>query len=198
MADQPLLNNETYRADEHDLPCLIHYLPKTGGSHFSVVLAANLFLSGSKLLMLTAYPMAKDNFLQQVSGKESDVAYVTDERDLHTNARAVILESGNEQLFLQAIKALDDVDSRVVFIKNIEVFGDETLRSCLNFRKLILSGNLDECALQREIGQKQYTTTVLFNAPKVPLAVAPPKLEQYVGYLWGENEEGFVSVRMEE
>ena len=63
MADTISLNNEVYHIGEDGLPCLIHYAPKTGGSYFSVAMVADLFLRGSKILFLTAYPMAKDNFL---------------------------------------------------------------------------------------------------------------------------------------
>ncbi len=48
MADKILLNNEDYHIGESDLPCLIHYAPKVGGSHFSVAMVADLFLRGSK------------------------------------------------------------------------------------------------------------------------------------------------------
>jgi len=77
MADKILLNNEVYHIGEDGLPCLIHYAPKAGGSHFSVTMVADLFLSGSKILFLTAYPMAKDNFFQQIKGHHSDILNVS-------------------------------------------------------------------------------------------------------------------------
>lgn len=38
MADTILLNNETYHLNEDSLPCLIHYAPQTGCSHFTAVM----------------------------------------------------------------------------------------------------------------------------------------------------------------
>lgn len=124
MADTILLNNEDYHIGEDGLPCLIHYAPKAGGSHFSVSMVADLFLNGSKMLFLTAYPMAKDNFLQQIKGEESKTTFITNESQLNTDAQAIILESGNEELFLKAVEKLDDLNERVVLVKNMEVFSD--------------------------------------------------------------------------
>ena len=197
MADQILLNNEVYHIGENGLPCLIHYVPKAGGSHFSVAMVADLFLRGSKILFLTAYPMAKDNFLQQIKGSESKTAFITDESQLNTDAQAIILESGNEKLFLQAIEKLDDLNERVVLVKNMEVFSDAVFDSCLKMQKIILSGNLDECSMKKQISEKQYKTVALFSKSETPLKVEPPELEKYTGYLWSDGKEGLVSVRME-
>lgn len=197
MADQILLNNEVYHIGEDGPPCLIHYAPKTGGSHFSVAMVADLFLSGSKILFLTAYPMAKDNFLQQIKGKESKTAFITDESQLNSDAQAIILESGNEKLFLKAVEKLDDLNERVVLVKNMEVFSDAVFDSCLKLQKIILSGNLDECSMKKQISDKQYKTIVLFSKPETPLKVEPPELGKDKGYLWSDGKEGLVSVRME-
>jgi len=197
MADQLLLNNEDYHIGEDGLPCLIHYAPKTGGSHFSVAMVADLFLRGSKILFLTAYPMAKDNFLQQIKGEESKTAFITDEGQLNTNAQAIILESGNEELFLKAVEKLDDLNERVVLVKNMEIFSDAVFDSCLKLQKIILSGDLDKCSAKKQISSKQYKTIVLFSKSATPLKVEPPELEKYKGYLWSDGKEGLVSVRME-
>ncbi len=197
MADTILLNNEVYHIGEDGLPCLIHYAPKAGGSHFSVTMVADLFLRGSKILFLTAYPMAKDNFLQQIKGDESKTAFITDESQLNSETQAIILESGNEKLFLQAIEKLDDLDERVILVKNMEVFSDAVFDSCLKLQKIILSGDIDKCSAKKQISDKQYKTIVLFSKPETPLKVEPPELEKYTGYLWGDGKEGLVSVRME-
>ena len=197
MADTILLNNEAYHIGEDGLPCLIHYAPRTGGSHFSVAMVADLFLRGSKILFLTAYPMAKDNFLQQIKGEELKTAFVTDERQLNSETQAIILESGNEKLFLQAVEKLDDLSERVVLVKNMEVFSDAVFDSCLKLQKIILSGNLDACSMKKKISEKPYKTIVLFGKSETPLKVEPPELEKYKGYLWSESKEGLVSIRME-
>lgn len=194
MADTILLNNEAYNINDSDLPCLIHYAPKTGGSHFSISLIADLFLRGENILFLTAYPMAKDNFLEQIKGEEAKTSFITEEGQLNTNAQAIILESGNEELFLKAVKKLSDLKDRVILIKNMEVFSKEVIDSCLNLQKVILSGDLDKCLAKEQISTKQYQTIVLFSKSQTPLKVEPPILEKYTGYLWSENKKGLVSI----
>ncbi len=196
MTDQILLNNEVYHITEDGLPCLIHYMPKAGGSHFSVTMIADLFLRGSKILFLTAYPMAKDNFLQQIKGMESKTAFVTNESQLKTDTQVIILESGNEELFLKAIEKLDDINERVVLVKNMEVFSNAVFDSCLKMQKIILSGDIDKCSAKKQIRDKQYETIVLFGNPETPIKVEPPTLEKYTGYLWSDGKEGLVTVKM--
>ena len=197
MADTILLKNEAYHIGEDGLPCLIHYVPKAGGSHFSVAMAADLFLRGSKILFLTAYPMAKDNFLQQIKGGGSKTAFITDESQINTDAQAIILESGNKKLFLKTIEKLDDLNDRIVLVKNMEVFNDAVFDSCLKLQKIVLSGNLDKCSAKKQISDKLYKTIVLFSKSETLLKVEPPELEKYTGYLWSDGKEGLVSVRME-
>ena len=192
MADKILLNNEDYHIGESDLPCLIHYAPKAGGSHFSVAMVADLFLRGSKILFLTAYPMAKDNFLEQIKGEESKTAYITNKNQLNTETQAIILESGNEKLYLEAVNELTDLSERVVLIKNMEVFSNAVFDSCLKLHKIILSGDIDKCSAKKQISSISYKTTVLFSESETDLKVGSPELKKYQGYLWGIDKEGLV------
>jgi hypothetical protein len=196
MSDQILLNNEEYHITEDDLPCLITYAEKAGGSHFSVTMVADLFLKGSKILFLTAYPMAKDNFLEQIKGNESKTTYITDVVQLNNNVQGIILESGNEKLFLESLKNLTDINERVILIKNMEVFSDAVFDACLNLPKLILSGDINKCSAKKQISEMLFKTTVIFTKPEVKLTNEPPTLEKYTGYLWSEGKEGYVTVKM--
>ena len=147
MADKIFLNDEVLSFHEDDLPCLITYVDKTGGSHFSITLVVDLFLRGSKILFLTAYPMAKDNFLQQVGSDHSKIAFVTSIEDLENvkNTQVIILESGNEALFSEVAKMLPDLAERVILVKNMEVFSKVVFDICLNMKRVILSGNIGVC-----------------------------------------------------
>lgn len=196
MADTILLNNEVYQISEDVLPCLIHYTPESGGSRFTLSIVANLFLKGSKILFFTAYPMAKDDFLQQIEGMASKTTMVTDESQLSCNSQAIIIESGNENLFLQAVSKLDDIDERVILVKNIEVFGNAVFDSCLEFEKIIFSGDLDKCSMRKQISKKQYNATVLFNKSEALPKAELENLKKYSGYLWSRSKEGLVTVQM--
>ena len=196
MADSILLNNKKHHFNGDNLPCLIHYLPKEGGSHFSITMVVDLFLSGSKILFFSAYPMAKDNFLQQVKGEESKVAFIADESKLDATAQVIILESGNEELFLKAVEKISDINDRVVLVKNVEFFSEAVVSYCLKLQKIIISGNIDKCVLKKQISKKQYKTIVLFSKLETLLNINSPELEKYQGYLWSNNKKGLVSVRL--
>ncbi len=197
MKNDILLNNHHVHFNEADLPCLITYGDKTGGSHFSVCLVADLFRQGAKILFLTAYPMARENFMEQIAGEESKVIYVTDAKDLTTDAQVIILESGNESLFFAAVAGLDDLEERVVLVKNMEVFGPTVFHACLPCKKLILSGNLDECLAKEEISKMHFSTTVIFKQPEIVLPHTAPTLEKYTAYLRSPDKEGMVRIDMD-
>ncbi len=197
MADTILLNKEVYTMTESELPCLITYGEGMGGSHFSVALVANLFVQGSKILFLTAYPMAKENFLQQVGADHSKVVFVNSLSELQAsmNAQVIILESGNETLFLEVVEVLPDLRERVVLIKNIEVFSDKLFDACLNLEKIILSGNIDACVAKKRIAKKHFNSIIAFNQPMSPLPITVPSLEKWTGYLSSGNKSGVVVIQ---
>lgn len=196
MVDEILLNDKTYNVKESDLPCLVSYKEKTGGSHFSVTMVADLFLRGSKILFLTAYPMAKDNFLQQINDAKTKTAYVTDENQSDLTAQAIILESGNEKLFWRIVEKMSDMNDRVVLVKNMEVFSDKLIEYCLNFPKVILSGDVDKCSDKKRISDKKFETIIVFSEPELELPFKVPALEKYSGYLWSNDHKGTVKVKM--
>lgn len=198
MTDKILLNEEIFIVTESDLPCLITYAEKSGGSHFSVTMTANLFLSGSKILFLTAYPMAKDNFLKQIGSDYSKVALITSAEELEgaESAQAIILENGREDLFLQASRTLNDLKERVVLVKNMEVFSNAAFDICMDLEKVILSGNIDTWAAGTRAAQKTYKTIIAFTEPEIRLPIEVPALEKYTGYLSGKDRKGLVKVQM--
>lgn len=189
-----LLNNQQYIFTENDLSCLIHYSHGTGGSHFSVTMVADMFLRGSKILFLTAYHMAKDNFLEQIKGYENNVLFVTSSNQLTTDKQAIIIESGNENLFLEALNSLGDINERVISIKNFEGFNNNIILSASNKQKLILSGDLDSSPIKDELINKKYQTIIQFSKPNTTLTKEFPSLEKYVGYFWKNNKQGLIKI----
>jgi hypothetical protein len=194
MINKIHLNNNYFQFTENDLPCLIHYSEGTGSSHFSVTMVADLFLSGSKILFLTAYHMAKDNFIEQVKGRENDVLFVTSRDQLTTNKQAIIIESGNENLFLEALNSLDDINERIIFIKNFEGFNNNIILSISNKQKLIISGDLDSSPIKNELISKKFKTIIQFSKSSAPLTTDFPNLEKYVGYFWQDQKSGLIQI----
>lgn len=191
-----LLNEHPFNARENDLPCLITYGEKTGGSHFSIVLVANLFQQGSKLLFFTAYPMARDDFMEQIKGNEDQVLYITDINQLDPTFQCIIIQSGNEELFLEVLEKLPDVKERVILVKNIEAFSDRIFENLVHEDKIILSGNIDLSTSKESLTKRKYSSLVVFSKPEIDLGIDTPNLEKYAGYLKNERESGIVSVQM--
>lgn len=199
MNNQIILNGEPYAITESDLPYLVTYGEKAGGSHFTITLLKDLFLSGSKILFLTAFPMARDNFLSQIGEDHSRVALVSSVTELEKafDAQVILLESGNENLFIEALKTAPDIDTRVVLVKNIEAFSAAVFDACLGLTKIILSGNLDECISKNQIAQKNFQNIVVFTKTETPLPVEVPELEKWTGYLSGADAKGIIKVLVE-
>jgi len=198
MAYNILFNKEVFHFNEDGLPCLVHYKEKTGGSQFTVTLIADLFLQGSKILFLTAYPYAKDNFYEQTSGMESKIFFVEKKEELAEaqNYQAIILKSGDGDLYLEALKNLPDLSKRVILIKNFEIFDQNILDSSIMLEKIILSGDIDKSVAKKQIGDKLYKTAILFSNPETALPFKAPELNKYMGYLKTADEEGLVQLEM--
>lgn len=193
-----LLNNEPYKVSESNLPYLVIYGDKSGGSHFTITLVKDLFLSGSKILFLTAFHMAKDNFLEQVGPDHSKIAFVNSVEDLRNfkDSDVIILDSGNENLFIEATKVLEDINERVVLVKNIEAFSTEAFDACLSLQKVILSGHIDTCTSKEQIMSKAFKSMVVFTKPEISLPIQVPVLEKWTGYLSSEDKNGIIKVQI--
>lgn len=195
-----VLNGISYSFGEKNLPCLITYREGGGGSQMSITLVADLFLRGYKLLMLTAYPMAKENFLEQIKGREADLLCIEKEEDLRNadKYQAIIIKSGNEELFTKSLNILPDINERVVLIKNVEVFSNELMAKVLSLPRIIFSGDIDKCVAKNELAEKDYKTMIIFSKPEINLPVMPPEeLEKYSAYMWNaEGETGVVKVKI--
>jgi len=193
-----ILNNELYQVKEKDLPFLIIYGEKSGGSHFTITLVVDLFLSGSKILFFTAFSMAKDNFLEQIGSDHSKVAFINSVEDIknYKDNQVLILESGNENLFIEAISILQDLNERVVLVKNIEAFSRDIFNNCLDLKNVVLSGNIDICIAKEQILKKSFKSIVVFTKPEISLPIEVPILEKWTGYLSGQDNMGVIKVHM--
>lgn len=193
-----LFNNSEFHFNEDYLPCLVHYKEKMGGSQFTVTLVADLFLQGSKILFFTAYPYAKDNFFEQTKGMESKIFFIEKKEDLTMAEKhqAVILKSGDVDLYIAALNMLADINDRVVLVKNFEVFEKNILNSSIKLEKIILSGDIDKSVAKKQISDKLYKTAIIFSNPETVLPFKAPELDKYVGYLKTTDKEGLVQLEM--
>lgn len=186
--------------DEADLPMLIHGAAHAGASLFSVTAIVNLFLAERKVLFFTAYPMAKEEFSEQIkdTDKENKVFYLQNHSDIKEAHKyeVVIVKSGDSDLCTQTIKALSDVDERIIFVKNIEsILTKELFEVVSRFQKIILSGDLDQVEFRNEIVKIEFLTKILFSTSEIDLKVKLPELEKYVGFMSG-RQSGLVTTRI--
>ncbi|MCX6823930.1 MAG: hypothetical protein NT085_02290 [candidate division SR1 bacterium] len=188
------VGDKKHHFDEHDLPTLIHYKAKEGGSHYSMSLIANLVLQGSKALIFTGYPQAKEQFYTDTQAIAEHIVVVHTLAELKKNIdkQVIIIHDADEKLCLAAIKNLPNINERIIFIKNIDILHKQLLTSCLKYTKLILSGDLDACVAKANVSKKKYTSMILFSQPKTTLPHTFVPLEQYTGYIWSKNKESYV------
>ncbi len=184
-----LLNEKVYVPSEQDLPCLIDYGEGSGGSQFSITFVVNLFNSGSKVLFFTAYPMAKENLYSIVGDDNPNFAFVTDASELDGNLdkQCIIVESGNEQLFIECIAKHPELLNRVILIKNIENFSQQIFDMTINSPKVIFSGDLSSSVAKEVLMSKDYESIIVFPNYKTQFDFEIPELEKYVGFMHQKN-----------
>lgn len=197
MIENILLNKESYKITESDLPCLVTYQEGMGGSHLSILLTAQLFSAGSKVLFFTAYNMAKEEFVKQIGEKQKDLVYIESISDLEEslNAKCIIIKSGDQDLFIESIKKIPHLAERIVFIKNIETLNEIATETSLSLEKIIFSGDLDKCNFKELILKKNFKTVIAFNQPKVKVPFSVPLLGKYQSFLCSENKKGIIEIK---
>ena len=126
-----LVNNRKTDFSNDDFPMLISGACKTGTSFFSVCLLADLLTSGKKVLLFSAYPAAKEAFREQIASNQEN---------------AFIIESGEEQVFIDTIKEVPDLHERIILIKNIENYSEKIFNAVKDLKLVIFSGDLDKCS----------------------------------------------------
>jgi hypothetical protein len=184
MVRKLLLNNRELKFKEKDLPCLIHGLPHAGSSLFTISLIADLYTQGEKILFLSGYPMAREEFSTQTSYKdEPDIA----------DRRVIFVSREDKDLFIKLANGLPDIKERIVLIKNIDLFGEEVFTPVKDLGKLVLSGNIDECSWRESIAKIDFRTKIFFSGSN-SLKIETPKLNKYEGFFQGKNAEGTVKI----
>jgi|SRR3989338_874951 len=132
--------------NEERLPILIHGEEGSGASFFSVCVAAQYYLNGSKLIFFSLKEAAKEEFKKIIANREGDV---------------IFCPSGNSDKALEIISSADS--GYLIFIKNIEETLTRELLSLIMSRKFILSGDLDKSILKDQIMNLDFETKIAFS-----------------------------------
>jgi len=171
-----LLDGQDYRFTENKLPLLIHGVDKSGASLYTISVIADLFSQGHKILVLSGYPMAREEFKNQVG------IY---------NTRALFYTKDQISIFQSQLKDLKDVGERVILLKNADLFDEEVFNEVSKNRNFIVSGDFSKCIFRDRILETTFSTKVFFS----PLeGFSVPELKKYEGYLKSVDKEGITTL----
>lgn len=133
MIKKILLNNKSFNYSVNELPCLIHGKEKMGASLFTMSLVADLYTQGYKLLCITGYPMAKDEFLSQ-TGAEDETISISNviNQTTELNKKALFVTKENPLAFIQLTKMMSDINERVILLKNIDLLNKDVFEAAKN------------------------------------------------------------------
>lgn len=189
MLDTLLLDEKDYFITKEDLPCFIHYKEGMGGSHLSIVLISQLISNGCKVLFFCAFPMGIEKLKEQVNLNEFNSVYIKDipENNSWIDKQVILIESGNESLFLKVCSLLEKDTQRIFFVKNSELFIESVKYLCSTKKKIFLSGDLSL------LNFFNFQTWITFE--KVPIfpteILALPK---WVAYFYSKSKQGHLKI----
>jgi hypothetical protein len=140
--------------------------------------------------------MAKENFLQQVEGTSLSIGHIQSSTNIEKNKNAdvIFIESGKSDLLLETMNALTDIEERIILIKNFEVFEDHVVESCLSYKMLILSGNIDNSSVKEKVASIHYESIIAFSQPQYALPIAYKQQERYSGYIKKSSIHGTIKL----
>lgn len=171
-----IANNQEYNFSKDDLPLLIAGQDGVGASLFSIFVATQLFKSGHKIIFFTAYPAAKEEFKKILNESElEDCEFVNSANEIH-GKRAIVINSGDEQDFIDTITSTPDLSDRVVFVKNLENYSEKIL---IKSDLLILSGNIDKCIFLEELKNINFKNKIFFSESNGYPEISLEKINKY-------------------
>lgn len=174
------LNGHDLEFSLNNLPCLIHGARGAGSSYFTVRLVADLFNRENKVIFLSGFHMARDEFVE-LTKIEAD------------SNRAIFIKREDSGRLINLSKNLKDIDDYMILAKNFELFDQGVIESVLDKPKLLLSGNLDECRFKDILLQHQCVTRITFS-PSENFLPLPEKLSKYHAYMETDQEKGIVAI----
>lgn len=197
MNKQILLNGKQYSFSFDALPLLIHGADHSGASLFTVSVMTDLWAQGAKLLFLSGYHMARDEFLLQTEDGDNSMLieseYGIEQCD---GKRTIFVKRENADWFIRLAQTLPDIDERIILIKNIDLFSAEVYNAVKDKQLLVLSGDIDRCTYMNDLLGRHFSSTVLFSQPSSAFPYTLSSVPRYHGYLWNTDAEGEVSLKM--
>jgi hypothetical protein len=159
--------------DKKDLPILIHGKEGRGASFFSIKLVSGFVKKNNPLIFWSAYPMAKQEFKKELND--------------NVPPNVIIIENENPA---ELNKILLEIDvGQTLFVKNFEVIPSEIRKMLLKRKLLVIAGDLEKALTRDEV--LKFPIRIFFSPY---LGIKIPNLKKYQGYIFSNNENGFVSL----
>jgi hypothetical protein len=188
------LDGSPHQFHDIDFPILIHGKKNAGASYFSIELLISLFRAGKDIIILSGYSHARDAFLHETHAREHSVL-IEDESSLSKAVhKRIIFLKKEKTLYLKALLEMPHMATRLLMVKNIELFSEATFRAVHTHKRIILSGDVDESPLKFKILQQHFNTKIYFSSLSVGGVILPPK-PQFSGYMMGREKLGLVTIQ---
>lgn len=175
-----LINDKEAIFNKDDFPILISGACKTGSSIFSISLVTSLVENGNKVLFLTAYPEAKEDF-RRLLGESID-------------EKAIIVDSGEEDFFIEKLNHIDDLENTVVLLKNMDVYSTKIYDVLKDHKLVIFSGDMDKCEFREQLANKKFKTKIFFSYPEKIEIDNKIELPKYKGLIRSQKYNGVISL----
>ncbi|MBP9816024.1 hypothetical protein KBD09_02190 [Candidatus Woesebacteria bacterium] len=148
------LNREPLDIISLEFPILINGADKTGASHYSIELLAELYKANNKILFFSGYEMAKSAIKERLG-------------DIFDEQKIRILDDANEEQLMEALKTTPDIESHVLYIKNFDLYAPETIKEVLKFSRVLFMGDVEKAKAKEDIVAFDWKTKVSFGRPEV-------------------------------
>ena len=173
-----LIDDKNVIFNKEDFPVLISGACKTGSSLFSISLVTSLFENGNKVLFLTAYPEAKTDFRRQLG--------------TNINENAMIVDSGEESVFIEKLNQIEKLDDTIILLKNMENYSSKLFDKLKNHKLVIFSGDMDNCEFGDDLAKMDFKTKIFFSYPQKINVENKIELPKYNGHIMGDKLNGVI------
>ncbi len=176
-----VVNDQPITLTHEDFPMLISGAPGEGSSYFSIELMVKLFQNGEKVVLFSAFEQAKELFKKEIGDT--------------TNENVSIIESGDDNTFIEELKNIPDLSERIVLFKNIDNYDQKLFDQLKDAKLVIFSGDLDQCQFKDELLKKEFKTKIFFSYPQGVEIENKIELPKYCAQIINDRNTGIITVK---
>jgi hypothetical protein len=182
-----VIDNNPFVFKEKDLPMVVHGKEGSGASLFSIVIAGLICRSGRSLCFWSAYPMAKEEFRNELNGTPHIHSVKSNSDITGEKPQVIIMENEDPGELVAALRKIDP--DRVLFVKNFETLPEVARYSFLKRKAVVISGDLEGVVDTDTI--LKFPTRIFFS----PFSgIDLPALEKYQGFMISPEKDGMVTL----